>query len=107
LRFRFRLVGSSICQRWHEDFTGKYLDELAFDGELAAVTKQFASVARTGEPRADLEEFVNEHNRYLHYRRLLLPLSDGGTMPTMLFGIQKAIGIDGYLVAAPRVPKWM
>jgi len=106
LRFRFRLVGSSICQRWHEDFTGKWLDELAFDGELGTVIEQFASVARTGAPRVDIEEFVNEDSRYLHYRRLLLPLSDDET-PTMLFGIQKAIGMDGYLVAAPRVPKWM
>jgi len=100
------LVGSSICQRWHEDFTGKWLDELAFDGELGTVIEQFASVARTGAPRVDIEEFVNEDSRYLHYRRLLLPLSDDET-PTMLFGIQKAIGMDGYLVAAPRVPKWM
>jgi hypothetical protein len=107
LRFRFRLVGSTICERWHEDFTGKWLDELAFDGELETVTEQFASVARTGEPRADTEEFVNEDSRYLHYRRLLLPLSDGGEMPAMLFGMQKAIGIDGYLVNAPQLPKWM
>ena len=47
------------------------------------------------------------YSRYLHYRRLLLPLSDTGEVPAMLFGVQKAIGIDGYLVGAPRVPKWM
>jgi hypothetical protein len=107
LRFRFRLVGSTICDRWHEDFTGKWLDELGFDGESATVIEQFSSVARTGKPRADVEEFVSETSRYLHYRRLLLPLSDGGETPAMLFGMQKAIGIDGYLVATPRVPKWM
>ena len=107
LRFRFRLVSSAICERWHDDFTGKWLDELPFDGELETVIEQFASVARTGEPRADIEEFVNEDSRYLHYRRLLLPLSDDGETPTMLFGVQKAIGIDAYKVTAPRLPKWM
>jgi hypothetical protein len=107
LRFRFRLVGSSICERWHEDFTGKWLDEMAFDGELENVIAQYSSVARTGTPRSDIEEFVNEESRYLHYRRLLLPLSDDGETATMLFGIQKAIGIDGYKATAPRLPKWM
>jgi hypothetical protein len=109
LRFRFRLVGSTICDRWHEDLTGKWLDELGFDelgfdGELESVLEQYASVARTGAPRVDKEEFVNEKSRYLHYRRLLLPLSDEGQIPNMLIGIQKAIGIDAYMAV---VPKWM
>jgi hypothetical protein len=104
LRFRFRLVGSTICNRWHDDFTGKWLDELCFDGELETVLDQYASVARTGAPRADKMEFVNEQSRYLHYPRLLLPLSEDGQMPNMLIGIQKAIGTDGYSTA---LPKWM
>jgi two-component system, sensor histidine kinase PdtaS len=104
LRFRFRLVGSAICDRWHDDLTGKWLDELKFDGELKTVLQQYASVARTGIPRVDKEEFVNEEGRYLHYRRLLLPLSEDGQKPNMLIGIQKAIGIDGYKIAAPN---WM
>jgi hypothetical protein len=102
LRFRFRLVGTAICDRWHEDLTGRWLDELDFDGELEAVLEQYASVARTGTPRIDKEEFVNEGTRYLHYQRLLLPLSEGGQMPNMLIGLQKAIGIDGYLTAMPK-----
>jgi len=104
MRFHFRLVGSTICDLWHEDLTGKWLDELEFDGELEGVLEQYASVARTGSPRVDKEEFVNEKGRYLHYRRLPLPLSDEGPIPNMLIGIQKAIGIDGYMAA---VPKWM
>ena len=51
LRFRFRLVGSTICDRWHNDLTGQWLDMLKFDGELETVLEQFASVARTGLPR--------------------------------------------------------
>lgn len=102
LRFRFRLVGTAICNRWHEDLTGRWLDELRFDGELEAVLEQYGSVARTGIPRIDKEEFVNEETRYFHYQRLLLPLSEDGQTPNMLIGIQKAIGVDGYLTALPR-----
>ncbi|MBK5263918.1 MAG: PAS domain-containing protein [Alphaproteobacteria bacterium] len=102
LRFRFRLVGTAICNRWREDLTGRWLDELSFDGELEGVLEQYASVARTGIPRIDKEEFVNQETRYLHYQRLLLPLSDDGQMPNMLIGIQKAIGIDGYLIPMPK-----
>jgi hypothetical protein len=104
LRFRFRLVGSAICARWHDDFTGKWLDELDFDGELETVLEQYASVAQMEAPRADEMEFVNGEGRYLHYRRLLLPLSEENHMPNMLIGIQKAVGIEGYSTA---LPKWM
>lgn len=104
LRFRFRLVGTAICARWGEDATWKFLDELDLDGERAKVLEQYASVVRTKRPSFDAEEFVNEHGRYLHYRRLLLPLSEDGVTPNMLFGGQKAIGIDGYQVP---IPKWI
>jgi hypothetical protein len=33
LRFRFRLVGAMICQRWNQNNTGMWLDELNFDVE--------------------------------------------------------------------------
>ena len=102
LRFRFRLVGSAICARWGQDLTDRWLDKLDCDGERNTILRQYAAVAETGEPRFDIEEFVSEHGRYLHYRRLLLPLSDDGGMPNMLFGGQKSIGIDGYQVSVPN-----
>jgi hypothetical protein len=102
LRFRFRLIGSAICDRWGENSTGKFLDELSLDGERKTVMAQYAFVAETNRPRFDTEEFVNEHGRYLHYRRLLLPLSDDGVTANRLFGGQKAIGVDGYRIAAPK-----
>jgi hypothetical protein len=104
LRFQFRLVGSAICARWHDDFTGKWLDELDYDGEREAVLAQYASVAQIGAPRADEVEFVNGEGRYLHYRRMLLPLGEEDQMPNMLIGIQKVVGIDGY---GTDLPKWM
>jgi hypothetical protein len=104
LRFRLRLVGTAVCERWGKDHTGKWLDELQFDGERATILEQYASAAQAGIPKFDISEFANEQGRYLHYRRLLLPLSEDGSTPNMLLGIQKAIGIEGYQVS---VPKWM
>ena len=104
LRFCFRLLGTMICYRWHQDNTGKWLDELDYDGKRETVLEQFAIVARTGAPRCDSAEFVNANGRYLHYWRLLLPLSEDGITPNMLLGMQKAIGVDGFKVG---VPKWI
>ncbi len=102
MRFRLRLVGSAICQRWGKDYTGKWLDELDLDNERAAVVEQYSAAAREAAPRFDVERFVNERGRYLHYRRLLLPLSEDGRTPNMLLGCQKAVGVDGFQVAVPR-----
>lgn len=104
LRFRFTLVGTRICERWHANNTGKWLDELDYDGVRETVLEQYAVVARTGEPRCDIADFVGSNGLYLHYRRVLLPLSEDGVTPNMLLGMQKAIGIDGYNT---RAPKWM
>jgi hypothetical protein len=104
LRFRFRLVGSMICKRWSQDNTGRWLDDLDYDGVLETVLEEYANVVRTGTPRCDIADFVGENGRYLHYRRLLLPLSEDGITPNMLLGMQKAIGVDGYNV---RLPKWI
>ena len=104
LRFCFRLVGTKICERCGKNHTGKWLDELDFDGSRALVLAQYGSVARTGVPQYAIDEFVNDEGRYLHYQRLLLPLSDDGLSPTMLLGMQKAIGVEGY---QRSVPKWM
>jgi hypothetical protein len=104
LRFCFRLVGTRICERWHQNNTGKWLDELDYDGVRETVLEQYASVAQSGLPRCDTAEFVGDKGMYLHYRRVLLPLSEDGVTPNMLLGMQKAIGIDGYKT---RIPKWI
>ena len=104
LRFRFSLVGTAICQRWHENNTGKWLDELDYEGGRATVLEQYATVARTGVPRCDVKEFVGGRGWYLHYWRLLLPLSEDGVTPNLLLGMQKAIGIEGFKVG---IPKWV
>lgn len=106
LRFRLRLVGSAICQRWGEALTGRWLDELDCDDERGAMLRQYTAIAHSGTPSIDVAEFNSDHGRYLHYWRLLLPLSDAGSdagdTPAMIFGAHKAIAVDGYRVAGPK-----
>jgi hypothetical protein len=82
----------------------RWLDELDYDSVSATVLEQYAAIARTGTPRCDTKEFVDQKGRYFHYRGLLLRLSDDGITPNILLGMQKAIGFDGFKVA---IPKWM
>jgi hypothetical protein len=88
LRFRFRLVGSRICDRWNENYTGKWLDELDLGAERTAALAQYEALAQSGEPRYDHVEFQSADGRYLRYWRLLLPLSADGHVPNMILGMQ-------------------
>jgi hypothetical protein len=102
LRFRFRLIGTAICARWGGDATGKYLDEVDVDGEHDTMRRQYAAVVETGMPRFDVEEFITDSGRYLHYQRLLLPLSADDLTPNMLLGGQQGIGLEGFQIQGHR-----
>jgi hypothetical protein len=102
LRFRFRLIGTAICARWGSDATWKYLDQLDLDGEREVVLRQYAAVVETGKPRFDVEEFITDDGRYVHYERVLLPLSEDDTTPNILLGGQHGIGVEGYQIHRHR-----
>jgi hypothetical protein len=102
LRFRFRLIGTAICARWGGDETGKYLDEVDVDGERELMLRQYAAVVETGKPRFDIAEFTTDGGRYLHYRRLLMPLSEDDATPNMLLGGQRGIGVEGFQIQRHR-----
>lgn len=88
LRFRFRLVGTSICRHYGSDYTGRYLDQLDLDDHDADIQAQYTDVATTGRPRSDLLRYVMDSGRARSYERLLLPLSDDGVRVTAIFGAQ-------------------
>lgn len=84
-RFRFRLVGTAIVQRYGRDATGLWFEE-AYQGDiLARQTATFSAIATSGRPHLDSlsapvagKEFVTSH-------RLILPLaSDGKTVDHMI-----------------------
>ncbi len=95
LDFRIRLTGTEIVSRFGEELTGRMLRDIDLDGESDSIFDCYASVVDSMEPRLDEEEYVRHDGRYMHYARLLLPLShDGERVDILLIG-HKAIGPDG------------
>lgn len=95
LDFRIRLAGTEIVSRFGEELTGRLLAQIDLDGEAVSIFDCYASVVDSGEPRLDEEEFVRNDGRYMHYARLLLPLSNDQKGVDILLVGHKAIGPDG------------
>ena len=88
LRFRYRLIGSTISYLMSRDYTGSWLDEAhenfaaspARTDFVTAVTEA-AGVYYRGQPLFHLEK------NYVSMERLLLPLARNGRDVDMLMGI--------------------
>lgn len=86
--FRFRIVGTGLVDCLGTDVTGKRLDELAGDERyFSQMEEQFAAAVRTRLPvRGEFclpSQFTNHE---IPFERLLLPLSDDGSVVNMLLG---------------------
>jgi len=100
--FRMRLIGTAIVQRFGQELTGRYLREIDLDGVTERIQAEYEDVVRSRQPRLDCNEFARADGRYMHYWRLLLPLSGNGVTVNMLLGMHKAIGLDGTVERIPR-----
>lgn len=88
LRFRYRLIGSTVAYLMSRDFTGAWLDEAhegfllspAYNDFLAAVETASGAYYK-GPPSFHLEK------AYLWMERLLLPLARGGRDVDMILGV--------------------
>ncbi|MEQ8817136.1 MAG: PAS domain-containing protein [Thalassobaculum sp.] len=86
LRFRYRLVGTSIARAFDGDPTGTYLDELKPGSRDDRVESSLGSVVRTGEAswRAGRPRLWRLHD-YVRVERIYLPLArDGSTVDMIL-----------------------
>jgi hypothetical protein len=86
LRFRYRLVGTSIAHAFDGDPTGCYLDELKPGSRDERVETSLGNVTRTGMPswRAGRPRLWRLHD-YVRVERLYLPLArDGETVDMIL-----------------------
>ena len=86
LRFRFRLVGTRLTRVYGKEYTSRYLDELDLDDHQRAITCDYDEVAQCGVPHCDEYAYIMHSDRYRHFERLLLPLSDDGQIVNMLLG---------------------
>lgn len=85
LRFRYRLVGTSIVYASGSDHTGRYFDEMEFFAKYPLVLEQYREVAAGGAPLLSLEPFPNPLNGTTYeVERLLLPLSADGKLVDMI-----------------------
>lgn len=93
-RFRFRLVGTDIVQRYGEEITGRRLDEVGLGCELAAIAEQYDETVREQAPTYCRHELPRPGGKRVKYERLLLPLSSDGRRIDMLLGGYYPLGLD-------------
>ena len=74
-RFRLRLVGTSIVTEYGQELTGRYMDEIDFDGVLTKVLEAYEEATRDWVPVMHHVEFTKDDARHLTYERVILPLS--------------------------------
>lgn len=87
LRFRIRLAGTEIVNRFGEEITGRTLEEIDLAHRGPAIAAIYAAAIADRAPVLSHEEFLRRDGRFMHYRRLVCPLSSDGMLVDMLFGV--------------------
>lgn len=81
LRFRFRLVGTLMCETLGVDPTGRFLDEVVLSDKKDAVQAAFVSIVRDRAAHYWENPLWSADRTYVRVQRLALPLaSDGETV---------------------------
>lgn len=83
-RFCFRLAGTQVENFYGAKVSGRWLDELDFSDQNAAIATQYAAAAQLGEPSVARFAFTKQDGRHIAYERVLLPLSSDGSKVDML-----------------------
>lgn len=74
--YRCRLAGTRICEIHEKELTGMTTAEL-HGAANAAIEAEYDWVVRTRRPHYVERTMFWRHKPYKHYRRILLPLSNG------------------------------
>ncbi len=84
MRFRYRLVGTTITQYAGHDHTGRFLDEVIAPDRAAAIVPSLEAAVKTGTPNTLEAPFAFPNRDFNYVRRLVMPLSSEGTKTDML-----------------------
>jgi hypothetical protein len=85
MKFRYRLVGTSVVDATGENHAGKDFDTVDFIKTNPMVMRQYATTATSGEPLHSLEPFYRrDTGEPYEVDRLLLPLSSDGITVNMI-----------------------
>ena len=86
LAFRFRLVGTKITEWAEKEYTGLTVDEATYGPQWRRVFDVYAEVVNSRRPRLDIWDAPWVSREFVHYERLIAPLSSDGETIDMLFG---------------------
>jgi hypothetical protein len=93
-RFKFRLAGTMIVDRFGEEITGRFLDELDLDRRNREIDLDYRKVVETAAPLCSRWRYTKNDGKFLNYERLLLPLSTDGKAIDMILGGAAEESID-------------
>ena len=82
--YRVRLDGSNLIGYGGKDRTGKGSEVLTSDEERKLIVTQYKPVLDTAQPAYFETQFLNSEGRFLREQKLLLPLSDNGSLVNMV-----------------------
>jgi len=82
--YRVRLDGSNLIGFAGKDRTGKGSEVLTSEEERKLIAAQYTPVLDTAQPAYFETQFVNSEGRFLREQKLLLPLSDDGSVVNMV-----------------------
>jgi hypothetical protein len=83
-RLRFRLAGTEVVERYGEELTGRFLDEIDLDEVGGEILGEYDRAIREAQPICSRWNFEKRSGRHLRYERLILPLSSDGHAVDML-----------------------
>lgn len=96
-RFKFRLAGTEIVNRFGEEVTGRFLDEIDLDDVTTDILLEYEKAVREAQPVYGRWRYIKRSGQYLNYERLILPLSsDGITIDMLICGAHADDGSFGH-----------
>lgn len=93
LDFRYRLIGTAVCEISQQDYTGKRYSEVPGKGPTSTVWTNCAEVVRAKVPLVAVPPYIGPDQRVLGCETILLPLSHDGREVNMILQV---IEIDLY-----------
>ncbi|HVJ43186.1 MAG TPA: PAS domain-containing protein [Dongiaceae bacterium] len=94
-RLKYRLAGTEFAHIYGAEVTGKFLDEIDFDGMRDLIIADYFKVVKECQPSWTRWSFAKDDGRWLEYERVTLPLSQDGEQVDMLLA-----GVGGGGLAA-------
>ncbi|HEV2675758.1 MAG TPA: PAS domain-containing protein [Aliidongia sp.] len=86
-RFRCRLAGTAICEAFQHDPTGQYLDDMILPSVRISRIRLFEDVVERVLPIAYSGNVAEAGRTWIKFRRLMMPITIGGSVPDGIFGM--------------------